>query len=130
MQLALAILVALMVEVGSGLGLFLVMQHGRPRETTPLFNAAGSQSLKEHRIEPARLKDWLAARTAADASARTAEIELYRDYCVWAVAEDRGVALPLSVFRTQLAPLIGGTVMRQGGRSYVEGVALRSVPAR
>lgn len=127
-RLALTVLVSIMIELGSGLGLYVVL--GR-RET----NIDGLEA--DAGTEPGRAARWLRLfrRSAEDAwfkasvsqveDAYANELELYRDYCLWIVKNGRGPALTLGDFRDWLSSRGLGEPMRKRGRMYYAGVRLR-----
>ncbi|MEQ1711999.1 MAG: hypothetical protein ABL908_11440, partial [Hyphomicrobium sp.] len=126
-RLALTVMVSLMVELGSGLGLFVVfgqraqVAHGGnmtakeiAKKDVPLLGKSSSELA------------WRQQRVMEDGTAFESEIALFRDYCAFIVEQERGPALTLSDFRTWLAREQVGVPSRKNGRNYYSGVRLRN----
>lgn len=115
--LGLTLMLSLVVELGSGLGLYLVMgPHGVAERKVSSDHGGRSFTHEEA---------WRKARIETAAGCHAVEIDLYRDYCLWLVREDRGSALPLSDFRTWLDKKGIGTPVRKRGRNYRTGIGLK-----
>ncbi|MGE0675237.1 MAG: hypothetical protein AB7O64_19515, partial [Methylibium sp.] len=115
-RLALTVLVSIMVELGSGLGLYVVFGHGhvaaRQWPASPR-KAAATTSNEE---------DWRKQRLVDDEQGHAGELALYRDYCRWLVEQERGPSLTLGDFREWLVRERIGTPVRKAGRNYLVGV--------
>lgn len=122
-RLGLTVLVSVMVELGSGLGLYLVLGH-RAADTTPRRQAPAwltrllAASSDERR--------WRGERLVAAAGEHEDELTLYRDYCMWLVTQRRGPAKSLTEFRVWLDAEPVGEGMAKRGRRYRLGVRLRA----
>lgn len=125
-RLGLTLLVSIMVELGSGLGLYVVFGN-RPDRPIPgtSIDGRGKEQSKPRllRKESGELL-WRRERVKTDAEAHESEISLYRDYCLWIVDADRGPALTLTEFRDWLAREAIGQPVRKQGRNYYVGVRL------
>ncbi len=124
---ALAVLVCLLVELGSGLGLFVVMSCHRA-----LSEEAGtSRPVRYGRtLEPdAELlapidADWARDRLNRDAAATMGAAELYADYRIWMEARGRSNALTVTAFGRWMGDL-GLAREKVGGRIVYRGARLR-----
>jgi len=124
--LALTILVSLMLELGSGLGFFVVLG-GRPREaaeppvantTTPpvgLPSPDGGSDLQ-----------WLRERLVSDRHGATGIADLYQDYLIWCERHQRRDALTVSEFVRWLEEVVGATLRQVEGRQVAQGLRLRA----
>lgn len=126
-RLALTLLVSVMVELGSGLGMYVVLGRKSQAEA-PEFKVKNSRPGRagalRQLLTPAAEHAWRRARVVRDQDGHVSEIDLYRDYCLWVVRQYRGPALTLSAFREWLVREKIGAVMRKRGRNYVVGVRL------
>jgi hypothetical protein len=122
---ALAVLVCLLIELGSGLGLFVVMS---------LHRALGDEADTQHMpITASRLAivqatdaDWVESRLLRDATASISAAELYADYRLWTEARGRTNALTVTAFGRLLSEL-GLPREKSLGRIVYKGVALREM---
>ncbi|MDX2263403.1 MAG: hypothetical protein NW215_00325 [Hyphomicrobiales bacterium] len=145
-KLALALLIALLIELGSGLGLFVVMSVWEERPKAPAFSVAKTPSknaddpmsamepttmraaLALPTVQTVALPDedvWLRVRIEKSPNARTKLTVLYADYAV--ALEAAGVKhLSKSAFKGWLARR--GYAMTPGanGALWVEGIAFRA----
>ena len=125
-RLALTVMVSLMVELGSGLGLFVVfgqrVQVARAENMTAVETAKKDVPLLG---KPSSELAWRQLRVMEDGTAFESEIALFRDYCAFIVEQERGPALTLSDFREWLAREQVGVPSRKNGRNYYSGVRLR-----
>ncbi len=126
-RLALTVMVSLMVELGSGLGLFVVfgqrVQQARA-EGIPTKEEATKNDVPLLG-KPSSELAWREQRVVDDGTASETEIALFRDYCAFIVEQERGPALTLSDFRAWLAREHVGVPSRKNGRNYYSGVRLR-----
>lgn len=128
-RLALTVMVSLMVELGSGLGLFVVFGQRLQAE-----HAQSTAVKKPGKTDvpllgkPSSELAWRQQRVMEDGAAFESEIALFRDYCAFIVEQERGPALTLSDFRNWLAREQVGGPSRKNGRNYYSGVKLRGVP--
>lgn len=127
-RLGLTVLVSIMVELGSGLGLYVVAgrrnQAGPHVELLPSQSGNGAAGAWRRFFSPSTAEAWRRARTAKDVTGHASEIELYRDYCLWIVQQDRGPALTLGDFRQWLETEQIGQRVRKRGRIYYVGIKL------
>lgn len=125
-RLALTVMVSLMVELGSGLGLFVVfgqrVQVARAENMTAMETAKKDVPLLG---KPSSELAWRQLRVMEDGTAFESEIALFRDYCAFIVEQERGPALTLSDFREWLAREQVGVPSRKNGRNYYSAVKLR-----
>lgn len=127
-RLALTLLVSIMVELGSGLGLYVVFGHRREEAEV---GSAPSVPPIAHRAAPPLLPsrsdelEWRRRRLIVDGRQYESEIDLYRDYCRWTVNGNRGPALTLTEFRAWLEREKVGELARKNGRNYYRGLRLR-----
>lgn len=123
---ALAVLVCLLIELGSGLGLFVVLSYHRS-----LGEAATPRSGLFIDITPAALlpsdDDWARTRLERDAKALIGAAELYADYRMWLEARGRGSAMTVTAFGRWMSDL-GLTRDKTGGRIVYRGVRLKPTP--
>lgn len=135
-RLALTVLVSIMVELGSGLGLYVMLGHERmvagsatgalrapPTKVAPKASGRTSPPIL---TGPSNELLWRRERLVEDGTGFEAEIDLYRNYCQWIVENRSGPALTLSEFRDWLASEAIGVVSRNKGRNYYSGVQLRT----
>ncbi len=128
-RLGLTLLVSVMVELGSGLGLYVVLGHrtGAEAAADELIERPMAQlRLPRLLAGPSQEAMWRKRRLVAAVGEHVDELSLYRDYCGWLIEERRGPALTLSAFRTWLASERVGEVVRKRGRTYYTGLRLRS----
>lgn len=126
-RLALTIMVSLIVELGSGLGVFVLIgpQRSAPPPTdVPAAGVAVAPAVLRL-DEPAEMA-WRRERLIADPDGTAAELDLYRDYCVWVVRNDRGPALSLCELRAYLSGAQNLVVSRRRGTTYYSGLTLRA----
>ncbi len=127
-RLTLTVLVSVMVELGSGLGLYVVVGRRNPAgikaELLPPTPRGSQRGAWRRLFAPSPAEAWRRARTARDVTGHASEIELYRDYCLWIVKQDRGPALALGDFRQWLEAEQVGEPVRKRGRLYFVGVTL------
>lgn len=126
-RLALTLLVSVMVELGSGLGMYVVLGRKSQAEAADVkvkHSRPGRAGALRRLLTPLGEQAWRRARVIQDDGGHVSEIDLYRDYCLWVVQQDRGPALTLSAFREWLVREKIGAVMRKRGRNYVVGVRL------
>jgi hypothetical protein len=125
-KLALTILVSLMVELGSGLGLFVIFDD-QVRRRAGQSNGEGGAGEEGVMVEKLPLEVvWFRSRVqSVGQESFESESALFRDYCRFVVACNAGPALSLEKFRSFLQQQQTGAVVRKGGRTYVCGVALR-----
>lgn len=125
-KLALTIMVSLMVELGSGLGLFVIFdEQVRRRVTEAHEDISEREQGLTVQTRPLEVV-WFKTRVQkAGDEAYESESALFRDYCRFIVARNGGPALSLEKFRMFLQQQPIGAVVRKGGRTYLCGVALR-----
>lgn len=127
-RIGLTILVSLMVELGSSLGLFVLVGHKVKTESSPASRVEPDEIAV--RDQPAMTTSsevlWREARLMERADAYASEMDIYRDYCIWIVRHDRGPALTLSAFRIYLAREAVGQPIRKAGRTFYAGIGLRA----
>jgi len=120
---ALAVLVCLLIELGSGLGLFVVMSFHRS-----LREAAAATADEPIDITPAALipsdDDWVRERLERDARATIGAAELYADYRLWLEARGRGSAMTVTAFGRWMSDL-GLVRDKSGGRIVYRGVRIK-----
>lgn len=125
-RLALTVMVSLMVELGSGLGLFVVFgQRAQVPSAGKIATNEATAKEKPHMDKPSSELAWRQQRVTEDGTAFESEIALFRDYCGFIVEQERGPALTLSDFREWLAREQVGVPSRKNGRHYYSGVRLR-----
>lgn len=124
---ALAILVCLLIELGSGLGLFVVLSCFRAlgetepeamRAPRPTFTIDGGRASGE---------EWAAVRLMHEPSAMIGAAELYADYRLWVEARDRDNVLTVTAFGRWMSEQ-GAERDKIGGRIVYRGVRLQAVP--
>lgn len=118
-RLGLTLLVCVMVELGSGLGLYVVLGHGK---WTPQLAPSPDVSTRANHVE------WRQVRLIASPEDYASELDLYRDYCAWVVEHNCGPALSISAFRQWLVADAVGTPVRKQGKNYVTGVSIKERP--
>ena len=123
-RLALTIMVSLIVELGSGLGVFVLVGHHR-REMTAV-SPPESAKLELPRLMEAAETTWWRERVTLDPDGIEAEIDVYRDYCIWVVRNDRGPAVSLAELRESLRGEPHLTVSRRRRTTYYSGIKLRA----
>lgn len=126
-RLGLTLLVSVMVELGSGLGLYVVFGHQRNERAAlarpmPAASANAAPPLMPNRSDEA---EWYHRRLLASDEGYESELDLYRDYCRWIVEEGRGPSLTLTAFRAWLDREEVGVLARNKGRNYYRGILLR-----
>ena len=124
---ALAILVCLLIELGSGLGLFVVMSYHRA-----LADEAGRRN--DPPVPPiidltARAiptdDDWVRERVERSGKATIGAAELYADYRLWMEARGRSNVMTVTAFGRWMSDL-GLAREKAGGRIIYRGARLRS----
>lgn len=130
-RLAMTLMVSLMVELGSGLGLFVIFDDHVRRKTGD-GEASGTDSASDKRAggSPERTlateAEWLKARVSiASEEAYESESALFRDYCAFIVERNAGPALSLGAFRSFLQQQQLGLIVRKAGRNYICGIRLQ-----
>lgn len=127
-RLALTLLVSGMVELGSGLGLYVVLGHRPTREEQPATVTANGLPTEpvQPRLLPRSSNEmaWRTARLVDAPEGHESEIDLYRDYCSWLVEQNRGPALTLTDFRGWLEHQEVGKLVRKSGRNYYAAIVL------
>ncbi len=126
-RLGLTLLVSIMVELGSGLGLYLVLGRKPSNEGKAAGNGFDERSrvVMRRLLSPSAERAWKRARVSGNEDAYASEIDLYRDYCLWIVRQNRGPALTLGAFRSWLAAEKLGEPARKRGRNYYVGIELK-----
>lgn len=124
---ALAVLVCLLIELGSGLGLFVVISCHRAlrddvdqSETEPL-PLRYAQLL----LPAASDADWLAERVQRVEGGTIGAAELYADYRVWMEARNCRNALTVTAFGRWMSAL-GADREKVGGRVVYRGVKMKA----
>lgn len=125
-RLALTVLVSIMIELGSGLGLYVVLgrKESGQTEIVPVEGEPGRMSRWMRLIRRSHEDAWFRSAVVRVDEAYANEIELYRDYCLWIVKHGFGPALSLSDFRDWLRSKGLGEPMRKRGRIYYVGIRL------
>jgi hypothetical protein len=127
-RLALTVMVSLMVELGSGLGLFVIFDERVRRQGDGGSTAVSMQSTasKLRTAEMPVEAEWLNARVVKSSEeAYESESALFRDYCAFLVERNAGPALSLGAFRSFLQQQQIGLIVRKAGRNYICGIRLR-----
>ena len=126
-RLGLTLLVSVMVELGSGLGMYVVLG----RKSASELAGAHATDIRPRRggllrrwLTPNPEQGWRRARVMRDQDGHVSEIDLYRDYCLWVVKQDRGPALTLTEFRDWLTREPMAEFVRKRGRNYLVGIRL------
>lgn len=124
---ALAVLVCLLIELGSGLGLFVVLSCHRALSEEAAASNIDTIPFAASRIEivQATDADWLESRLQKDPSATISAAELYADYRLWTEARGRANALTVTAFGRLLSE-VGLVREKSLGRIVYKGVALRT----
>ena len=134
-QTGLTLLISLLVEVGSGLGLYVAVSNVKYKKSHPAdedFSSAEPGSLKIAN-KPARklmlpksdLERYYAARVEKAEGNSVTATALYENYCNWCEVNDREpMALP--VFGRQFSEL-GIQKAKIGGRIRYIGISLREI---
>lgn len=124
---ALAVLVCLLIELGSGLGLFVVMScHralGDDADTKRDTSDSRTLDIGAEVLAPIDA-DWVRDRLNRDAAAILGAAELYADYRIWMEARGRTNALTVTAFGRWMGDL-GLARDKVGGRIVYRGVRLR-----
>lgn len=121
---ALAVLVCLLIELGSGLGLFVVMSCYRALAQQEKTDEADTASTLRLEVLQASDADWIESRLHRDPQASVSAAELYADYRVWTEARGRSNVLNVTAFGRLLSEL--GLVREKSlGRIVYKGVGLR-----
>ena len=124
----LAILVCLLIELGSGLGLFVVMScHRAVSENAGLtkLDAGNGRILDlDAQILAPIDADWARERLERDTGATIGAAELYADYRIWMEARGRSNALTVTAFGRWMGDL-GLARDKMGGRIVYPGVRLK-----
>ncbi len=128
-RMALTLLVSVMVELGSGLGMYVVLGRKSAAEIAGPHVAEirprRGGSLRRW-LTPNPEQSWRRARVIRDDGGHVSEIDLYRDYCLWIVRQDRGPAMTLGQFRSWAEREALGELVRKRGRNYYMGLRLNS----
>ena len=126
-RIGLTILVSLMVERGSSLGLFVLVgqKSARANEATAAVITQQTANTPMLISESAELT-WRRERAIEQADGFASEMDVYRDYCIWIVRNDRGPALSLSEFRAFMLREAVAQSTRKGGRTFYHGMSLRA----
>lgn len=128
-RLALTVMVSLMVELGSGLGLFVVFgQRVQAASAETMVTKEAAKNDVALLTKPSSELAWRQQQVMEDGTAFESEIALFRDYCAFIVEQERGPALTLSDFRKWLAREQVGVPSRKNGRNYYSGVRLMNAP--
>lgn len=126
---SLAILVCLLIELGSGLGLFVVMSCHRALndDANDAKRMIGyGTALKINTVAHAPLDaDWVQDRLERSANGVIGAAELYADYRVWMEVRMRSNALTVTAFGRWMSDL-GIDRDKIGGRIVYRGVLLKS----
>lgn len=122
---ALAVLVCVLIELGSGLGLFVVLSLHRAlvAETEPLVGSARLVEVAPHALVPTD-EDWAHARIERQTKAMIGAAELYADYRLWLEARGRVNAMTVTAFGRWMSEA-GMERAKLGGRIVYQGVRLR-----
>jgi hypothetical protein len=124
---ALAVLVCLLIELGSGLGLFVVMSCHRAlsdeAETKRDARTARTLDLDAETLAPIDA-DWARDRLDRNPGATMGAAELYADYRIWMEARGRSNALTVTAFGRWMGDL-GLARDKVGGRIFYRGARLR-----
>jgi hypothetical protein len=124
---ALAVLVCLLIELGSGLGLFVVMSCHRAlsEEADAKLDArkSGTLDLAAEMLAPIDA-DWARDRLDWIAGATMGAAELYADYRIWMEARGRSNALTVTAFGRWMGDL-GLARDKVGGRIVYRGIRLK-----
>lgn len=130
-QLALVILVSLLVEAGSALGLYVAFSHWRLAEPVRVPEPAPivpAQITKVERNEPAVIKtdveQYFEERVEEASGSSVTALSLFEDYCNWCDIKDK-VPVSLPIFGRQFADL-GIQKAKIGGRIRYIGIRLLS----
>ena len=126
-QLALTLILAVMVEFGSGLGLFVTFGHGhighriQPRLVSEL--AIIDPTAEKHTASD---QDWARQRLILDPHAHTLAVALYEDYCWWCKKEGRRDPISPAEFEPWLRSQGLDVSRKLAGRNHYLGVRLRT----
>lgn len=127
-QLGLIILVAVLVELGSGLGLFVAfshMRHGKPGKAEifePSIGLNVSNPVRRLMLPKSDIEKYHATRTEKCDGTSVTATALYEDYCVWCELNSKDpIALPM--FGRQFSEL-GIQKAKIGGRIRYIGIRL------
>lgn len=130
-ELALTIILTLLVELGSGFGLFVTFAHGQgekseSREYTKFqfFSEAPEPLLIEH--ASATDKDWAIQRLIHDPASQTSLNDLYQDYCQWCQIQERTDVMTLTSFGKWVLCLGFDQTKRIYGRIYFVGLRINT----
>ena len=125
--LGLTILVSLMLELGSGLGFFVVFG-GQPREAAETARDAITTQPLVDLPSPDGGSDleWLRERLVSDRHGATGIADLYQDYLIWCERHERRDALTVSGFVRWLEDVVGATLRQVEGRQVAQGLRLRT----
>jgi hypothetical protein len=122
--LALTILVSLMLELGSGLGFFVVFG-GQPREAAEARREDnGKPSIRLPFPDGGSDLEWLRERLVSDRHGATGIADLYQDYLIWCERHERRDALTVSGFVRWLEEVVGATLRKVEGRQVAQGLRL------
>ena len=127
-QLGLIILVAILVELGSGLGLFVAfshLRHGGQRQTEiiePNFSLNVSNPVRRLMLPKSDIQKYYSDRTEKHDGTSVTATALYEDYCIWCELNSKEpIALP--IFGRQFSEL-GIQKAKIGGRIRYIGIRL------
>lgn len=119
-RVGLTILVALFVEIGSGLGLFVSFAHLGRAEVK-----ASTRRAKPATSNPEADADWALTRLIIEGGVKTPSTELYRDYVAYCLARSRDDAMTQSAFDDWLSREGLASQRKIDGVWYRLGVRLR-----
>ncbi len=122
--LAITILLSLMLEVGSGLGCFLVLSRSRSEDRQPSVVPPRTVELLPAEAAQGEPTNWLRERLRSDRLASVALWEAYQDYSNWSELNRYRDTRTLTEFETWLRDEIGLCVKQVGGQQQVVGVSL------
>ncbi|MCH9806693.1 MAG: hypothetical protein K0U74_03085 [Alphaproteobacteria bacterium] len=138
-RLGLAVLIAVLIELGSGFGLFLATSGTRKPESQPakvepvrvevVAPVAAAQPVASVAVDPVggvEVSDWIDARVHRSIGGRTQAADLYDDYCGW-VRDQGGEPLPQPAFGRELTAA-GLARERAGGKSWLVDYAVGNRP--
>lgn len=114
-EIMLTVILTLLVEFGSGFGLFVTFGHGQKPSKTSI------QSKMESRDEL-----WWEKRVVSDPESAPPVIALYRNYCEWNQGQGIYLVKSISQFKSWLVSEQGSNLLRVEGRDYCAGVNFRA----
>lgn len=130
-ELILTIILTLLVEVGSGLGMFVTLGHGQKKRNNNQHPSSPSMKILEPpaspMIEQAPItdQDWASQRLLRDPTTQTALAELYQDYCSWCQIQRRTDPMTLTAFSNWFISVGFEDTKRIEGRVCFVGVRMK-----